>query len=229
MKILFVLEKPFIQKCFKEVLDTMDIIDAIDFVSISPVFHIDDAALRFHIGENGLIYHGRKCIEEATWLHLNAIDIPDETFFVVVNKQIVDVNTYDLIVGCFNTSINNIMAFQKFLEEHDITNAKCISIYDTTISSIQSALQMKNIIDFKYIWFDAYNRLERNGFVPDTPREVDVARLRKKLGWTRREMSNFFEIPYRTLENWEHFDNLCPKYLFELMIYKLKHEGLFIE
>ena len=43
----------------------------------------------------------------------------------------------------------------------------------------------------------------------------------------RKEFANYFNIPYRTVENWETDSTNkrnCPTYLLELMIYKLENE-----
>lgn len=54
--------------------------------------------------------------------------------------------------------------------------------------------------------------------------DCDVAQLREKTGMTRREFANYFEIPYRTVEDWEKKKSSCSTYLFSLMVYRLKIE-----
>ena len=54
--------------------------------------------------------------------------------------------------------------------------------------------------------------------------------LRERSGMTRPEFAQYFNIPYRTIQNWE-IDNKtekrkCPEYLLDLMEYKLKNENL---
>lgn len=53
----------------------------------------------------------------------------------------------------------------------------------------------------------------------------DVKTLREKTGMTRREFCNYFEIPYRTVEDWEAKKSICSTYLFKLMEDKLKTNG----
>lgn len=48
--------------------------------------------------------------------------------------------------------------------------------------------------------------------------------LRQKYGMTQNAFSEFFNIPKRTIENWDAGINKCPKYLIDLMAYKLEHE-----
>ena len=43
---------------------------------------------------------------------------------------------------------------------------------------------------------------------------------------TQQKFSEYFNIPKRTIENWEGEKNKCPEYLLELIEYKLKNENL---
>lgn len=45
----------------------------------------------------------------------------------------------------------------------------------------------------------------------------DVKALREKTRMNRREFSNYFGIPYRTVEDWENKKSTCAKYLYNLM------------
>lgn len=44
-------------------------------------------------------------------------------------------------------------------------------------------------------------------------------------GMTQQEFADYFEIPKRTIENWEGGQRKCPEYLKKLMEYKLIKEG----
>lgn len=48
--------------------------------------------------------------------------------------------------------------------------------------------------------------------------------LRKASGMTQKAFADYFNIPKRTIENWEQGVNEVPKYLIELIEYKLKKE-----
>lgn len=48
--------------------------------------------------------------------------------------------------------------------------------------------------------------------------------LRKSIGMNRREFSEYFEIPYRTVQEWELGNRRIPEYLLRLMIYKVHIE-----
>lgn len=48
--------------------------------------------------------------------------------------------------------------------------------------------------------------------------------LRASTGLNRREFAEYFEIPYRTVQEWELGNRKMPEYLFRLMAYKVKIE-----
>lgn len=53
--------------------------------------------------------------------------------------------------------------------------------------------------------------------------------LRAKAGMTQKAFGEYFGIPLRTIENWESEVNHCPKYLLDLMLYKLQQENIIEE
>lgn len=53
-----------------------------------------------------------------------------------------------------------------------------------------------------------------------TPKE-----LRQATGMTQKQFSEYFNIPKRTIEDWETDERKCKPYLIDLMLYKLEHEG----
>lgn len=48
--------------------------------------------------------------------------------------------------------------------------------------------------------------------------------LRTSTGMNRREFADYFEIPYRTVQQWELGDRKMPEYLLRLMAYKVRVE-----
>lgn len=50
--------------------------------------------------------------------------------------------------------------------------------------------------------------------------------LRQQSGMTQKAYADYFDIPQRTIENWEGGQRLCPEYVLQLMQYKLKNEGI---
>lgn len=55
---------------------------------------------------------------------------------------------------------------------------------------------------------------------------MTIKELRESAGLNKRQFADYFNIPYRTLQNWESCVNKCPDYLLELMRYKLENERL---
>ena len=49
--------------------------------------------------------------------------------------------------------------------------------------------------------------------------------LREESGMSRGQFAEYFEIPYRTVQNWELGLRECPEYLLKLMQYKLDNEN----
>ncbi len=50
--------------------------------------------------------------------------------------------------------------------------------------------------------------------------------LRNRTGMSRKEFCTYFEIPYRTLQDWELGNRKMPDYLLRLMAYKIEMEKL---
>ncbi len=50
--------------------------------------------------------------------------------------------------------------------------------------------------------------------------------LRKSTGMNRTEFAQYFEIPYRTMQDWELGNRQMPEYLLRLMAYKVRMEKL---
>ena len=54
-----------------------------------------------------------------------------------------------------------------------------------------------------------------------------LSALRIEYQMSRREFAEYFNIPYRTVQNWELGDRRCPPYLLEMMRFKLRHDPQF--
>lgn len=52
----------------------------------------------------------------------------------------------------------------------------------------------------------------------------ELLELRSKTGMNRREFSEYFKIPYRTIQEWELGNRKMPEYLLRLMKYKIEME-----
>lgn len=55
---------------------------------------------------------------------------------------------------------------------------------------------------------------------------MTVKELRIKANMKQIEFARYFGFPIRTFQDWEYEKAKCPEYLLELMIYKLKNEGI---
>lgn len=52
--------------------------------------------------------------------------------------------------------------------------------------------------------------------------------LKESTGMNTKQFSEYFNIPYRTAQNWESGHRECAPYLLELMHYKLVKENKII-
>lgn len=50
--------------------------------------------------------------------------------------------------------------------------------------------------------------------------------LRQRSGMSQKRFSEYFGIPYPTIQNWDLGRRNCPEYLLKLMEYKLKNEKM---
>lgn len=57
----------------------------------------------------------------------------------------------------------------------------------------------------------------------DNSRDIKV--LREKYGLNRTSFCNYFNIPYRTVQDWECNKRKMPDYLYDLIEYKLSKEN----
>lgn len=55
---------------------------------------------------------------------------------------------------------------------------------------------------------------------------MTIKELRKATGMTQKAFGEYFNIPHRTIQNWEGGQSVCPVYLLELIEYKLRKENL---
>ena len=55
-------------------------------------------------------------------------------------------------------------------------------------------------------------------------RGKEVKELREKMGMNRREFSDYYGIPYRTVQDWEAERRELPDYLLRLLKYRAEIE-----
>ena len=53
--------------------------------------------------------------------------------------------------------------------------------------------------------------------------------LRKETGMNRVDFARYFDIPYRTVQDWELGNRKIPEYLLRLMEYKIRMEKMIKE
>lgn len=58
---------------------------------------------------------------------------------------------------------------------------------------------------------------------------MTIKTMRESSGMSKSKFAEYFQIPYRTIQNWELNINKCPTYLLKLMEYKLKNEKVIKE
>ena len=54
---------------------------------------------------------------------------------------------------------------------------------------------------------------------------MTIKELRQQSGMTQKEFAEYFEIPKRTIEDWDRGVRKCPEYLVALIEYKLTKEA----
>ena len=79
------------------------------------------------------------------------------------------------------------------------------------------------IIDDRYVINNIRNAYIKAGRMEN--RGV-LLELRSSTGMSRREFCKYFEIPYRTLQDWELGNRKMPDYLLRLIEYKIRMEKL---
>lgn len=55
---------------------------------------------------------------------------------------------------------------------------------------------------------------------------MTIKEMLERIGWTQKQFSDYFWIPYRTVQNWTAGSRECPGYVVELIRYKLAAEGI---
>lgn len=53
---------------------------------------------------------------------------------------------------------------------------------------------------------------------------MTIKELREITGLSKAEFGRRYNIPYRTIQNWENGQRECPIYVQELLEFKVKHD-----
>ena len=59
--------------------------------------------------------------------------------------------------------------------------------------------------------------------------KVSIKELRESTGMNRKEFCEYFQIPYRTVTDWERGERHAPDYVIRLLAYHIQMEGLIRE
>lgn len=234
MKILLVVEKPSVKRVIKDILDNHkdEFKDEYYFDCINPIFHLNDRFLLFRKYDNEIYSRGEKY--DFKPLTLNHLEIPNDTFIEanqikyshIYKKE--EMKNFDKIISICDPDDYGTLEFAKYLEVNNLDFNKVASFYlkDFTETSILKTLKSKPL-GFDNVFQELCNKLKQNNFQCQYPRTKNILQLRMESGMNRKEFSNYFNIPYRTIENWEHNKAKCPEYLYDLIEYKLDKDGIF--
>lgn len=231
MNVLIVAEKRNIGEQIKKVLDeNKDIFPDnyyIDYIHV--VTHLNDDFFKMR-KRNNEYFRGRTKVDFIP-LKLKAIDIPKDTYLenqtsTFAYRKDIDRSIIDVVVSACDPDICGKLAFAKYVEHYDIKNAIVLNLIDLTEEALKKSLQLSNGIPFEKDFEKVKDFLLKENFRSEYPRKYDVLSLREQTKMTRTEFAKYFHIPYRTLENWEFDEALCPIYLYDLMKYKLENENL---
>lgn len=165
---------------------------------------------------------------------LNSLKIPNNTFIQVKNTNFSyfykedDFIHFDKIISICDPDDYGILEFSKYLEVNKIPyeNAKYFHLNDFDDETIAKTLK-SSPMEFKDNFKSLCEKLEKTNFACQYPRQKYPLNLRMESGMNRKEFSNYFNILYRTIENWEHNKAKCPEYLYDLIEYKLDKDGIF--
>lgn len=58
--------------------------------------------------------------------------------------------------------------------------------------------------------------------------QLEIKRLRELSGMNRREFCDYFDIPYRTVTEWERGTRNAPSYVLRLLAYYIRMENKII-
>lgn len=53
-------------------------------------------------------------------------------------------------------------------------------------------------------------------------KKEELIQLKENSGMNWKQLSEYFDIPYRTIQDWEHGKREMPSYVLRLMQYKLR-------
>lgn len=73
------------------------------------------------------------------------------------------------------------------------------------------------------MWYDQYTMCD-GGIIMDCSKKIKE--LRESTGMNRRQFCEYFDIPYRTVTEWERDNRHAPEYVLRLLEYYIRMENL---
>lgn len=74
-----------------------------------------------------------------------------------------------------------------------------------------------------------FAELLEGGFMDEkkmTECQIEIKKLREQTGMNRKEFCEYFDIPYRTVTEWERGNRNAPDYVLRLLAYYIQMEKL---
>lgn len=59
--------------------------------------------------------------------------------------------------------------------------------------------------------------------------KMEIKELRESTGMNRKEFCEYFEIPYRTVTEWERGTRKMPDYVLRLLAYRVRMDNLIVK
>lgn len=56
--------------------------------------------------------------------------------------------------------------------------------------------------------------------------DIEIKNLREETGMNRTEFCEYFNIPYRTVQDWESGRRVMPEYVLRLLEYRIRAEKI---
>ena len=83
-----------------------------------------------------------------------------------------------------------------------------------------------NVVTDKKICYNIYTRCKEK---KEMEIKDEIKKLRESTGMNRKEFCEYFEIPYRTVTEWERGTRKMPDYVLRLVAYKVKMDNLIVK
>lgn len=101
-----------------------------------------------------------------------------------------------------------------------LTQKEFASAYGMPLSTLKEWERGRSAPPTYYV--TALEELIDSNEVKWMPKEKSLRKLREKLGFTRAEFSRKYEIPLRTLEDWDSGKRTPPEYVEKTLIWYVK-------